>query len=130
MKKLMLVAMTLTLAGAVWAAEGMKKEKAAASASVTLTGEVLDLSCYLGHGAAGGGHMKCAKACLTDKGAPAGLLTKDGKIFLLVQSHEGEKAYKALCALGGEQAKVTGTKNDKGGLQAIVVDKVEKVEKP
>src|SRR5699024_11503361 len=50
----------------------------------TITGEVLDMSCYMDHGAKGQGHKKCAQGCL-DKGLPAGILAKNGKVYLLVE---------------------------------------------
>jgi len=128
MKRMILAATAVILAGSLLAHAETKTKKAAASSSVTLTGEILDLSCYLGHDhSAGKDHAKCAKACLTGKGASAGLLTKDGKVYLLVGGHDNGDVYKTACNLGGEQAKVTGTKSDKGGLQAIVIEKVEKL---
>ncbi len=39
----------------------------------TLTGEVVDLMCYLDHGARGKDHRDCAKRCITS-GGPVGLL--------------------------------------------------------
>lgn len=132
MKRLFVVAAGAVLAGTLWAEQGHVHGKAAESKEVkaggaaTLTGEVLDLSCYLGHGATGLKHKSCAVKCLTDKHAAAGLLTKDGTVYLLVEDHEHEDAYKALIQLAGEQAKVTGKKSEKGGLKALLVEKAEK----
>lgn len=100
--------------------------KQAAGETVTLAGEVLDLSCYLGHGSTGKKHQKCAKACLIEKHVSAGLLTADGTVYLLVQDHKHEKAFAPVGQLAAEKVKVTGVKAMKGGLQAILVHKVEK----
>ena len=48
-----------------------------------LSGEVVDLACYVGHGAKGPDHQKCALKC-AQMGQPLGLLTPEGKIYLLV----------------------------------------------
>ncbi|MBI4375417.1 MAG: hypothetical protein HY549_03110 [Elusimicrobia bacterium] len=120
----------LALAAGVWAHEGHKHEEkaeaAAPSETVSVTGEVLDLSCYLGHGATGKEHKKCAKSCLLEKHVSAGLLTADGTVYLLVSDHKHEKAFAPVGQMAAEQVKVTGVKAVKGGLQAILVHKVEK----
>ena len=93
--------------------------------AVTLEGEVLDLSCYLKEGAKGKEHAKCGKECLVG-GGTAGLMMVDGSIYVLVEDHDQKKALKAVRELAGMQAKVTGIQSDKGGLKAILVQKVEK----
>lgn len=106
--------------------EAAKAEEAEAGEAVTVTGEVLDLSCYLGHGSSGKEHKKCAKACLVEKKVSAGLLTADGSVYLLVQDHKHEKAFKPVAELAAEQVTVSGRKVVKGGLQGILVSQVEK----
>ena len=59
-------------------------------------------------------------------GAPVGLLTAEGEVYLLVGDHANEKPYKAAQQLAGERARVTGTVYKRGGVQAIVVSKTEK----
>src|SRR4051812_14148794 len=51
--------------------------------SVTLVGEIIDLACYTSLGKHGTKHRDCGQKCLKN-GAPIGLLTKDGKIYLLI----------------------------------------------
>jgi hypothetical protein len=113
------------LAGAALAHDG--EMKGAKEPVQTMQGEVVDLACYAAHEGKGDKHAQCAKECLKG-GAPAGLLTKDGKVFVLVNSHEAEKAYQSLKDLGGEQAKITGQVSKRGGLQAFIVEKVEKAQ--
>ncbi len=48
---------------------------------VTVTGEIVDLACYLDHGARGMKHQQCALTCLKN-GEPMGLLTSEGKVYL------------------------------------------------
>jgi hypothetical protein len=116
------------LGGAAWAHDGDDAGAAkSAPASQTIQGEVLDLACYMGHGGKGDKHAECAKQCLQG-GAPAGLVTKDGKVYVLVNDHKAEDAYQSLKDLGGEQAKITGKISTRGGLQAIIVLKTEKAD--
>lgn len=125
-----LLPLLLALGSAVSSHDGHKhdghKHDAAAPASVTVTGEVLDMDCYMGHGGSGKEHKTCAQACLTKKGSAAGLLSADGAVYLLVADHSREKEYLPVRKLGGEQVKVTGKVQSKGGVQALVVEKVEK----
>jgi hypothetical protein len=93
----------------------------ALAVTATLTGEVLDLGCYLGHGASGKDHKACALGCIGKKGIAPGLLTADGKVYVLVPDHHSEKAFEPIKGWAAEQVKVTGQVINKGGLQGIVV---------
>src|SRR5438552_3216411 len=57
------------------------------SDDITVTGEVLDMACYLGHGACGTGHAGCAEKCISS-GLPVGLKGTDGKTYLLIGDHK------------------------------------------
>jgi len=96
----------------------------AAGQSLTVTGEVLDLACYMAHEGKGEKHKSCAQACING-GAPIGVLTADGDVYLLVEDHEAKKPYETLKGKAAEQVKVTGTLQQRGGLRAIVVASVQ-----
>ncbi|MBI3928949.1 MAG: hypothetical protein HY319_25630 [Armatimonadetes bacterium] len=96
------------------------------SKSVTVQGEVLDLACYLGEGAQGAEHAECAVKCLK-AGQPMGLKASDGKVYLLVSSHEDDKPFKQAMDLGGQQVSVTGSLFEKDGMKAIEVASVKKL---
>jgi hypothetical protein len=92
----------------------------------TLTGEPVDIPCYLG-GKMGEGHAACAKSC-ADKGNPIGLAVKgaDGKDQLYLVLGAGGKAAKDLMGEHmGKQVNVTGQVADKDGMKVITVAKVE-----
>jgi hypothetical protein len=57
-------------------------------------GEVVDLTCYTSRGLSGEGHKACATRCLT-RGAPAGLVDKDGNIFVIIAPSPGYASYAA-----------------------------------
>jgi len=91
-----------------------------------VTGEVVDMSCYLHHPSTstGNSHKKCAETC-AKKGLPMGVLTSDKQVFLLLEDHDNPKAYAAALAKAAEQATVEGTKVNVGGVQGIVVESVQ-----
>ena len=53
----------------------------------TVKGEVLDMACYLDHGACGDKHAACATKCISS-GLPVGLKTADGQVYLLIGQHK------------------------------------------
>jgi len=63
------------------------KEKLAAGETKKITGEVLDMACYIDHNATGDKHTDCAKKCITS-GLPVGLKADDGKTYLLIGEHK------------------------------------------
>jgi hypothetical protein len=67
----------LALRSLLFAAEEPKME--------TLKGEVVDLMCYLDHGAKGEKHKGCAEKCIKG-GGPVGLLTGE-HLYLVVGDH-------------------------------------------
>jgi type 1 fimbria pilin len=59
----------------------------AADETVTVKGEVLDMACYLDHGAHGEKHAECAATCIKS-GLPVGIKGEDGKVYLLIGEHK------------------------------------------
>jgi hypothetical protein len=53
----------------------------------TIKGEVVDLMCYLDHGAKGEKHKGCAAKCIKS-GGPVGLLTADDQVYLVIGDHK------------------------------------------
>ncbi len=98
----------------------------AAWAGDKVTGEVVDMSCYLHHpdSSTGNSHKKCAETC-AKKGLPMGLLTSDKQLFLLVEDHDNPKAYAAALAKAAQQATIEGDKVNVGGVQGLVVESTE-----
>jgi hypothetical protein len=93
---------------------------------VTLTGEPVDMTCYI-TGKSGEGHASCAKAC-AEKGNPIGLAVKgsDGKTSLYLVLGGGGKAAKDLMAEHmGKQVTATGAVTEKEGMKILTVAKVE-----
>lgn len=129
MNKLWIAALALALGAGMARAheghDGMKHDEKAEGPAQTVSGELVDMACYLGHGSTGAKHEKCSKMCVKG-GAPLGVLTKDGQLYLVVVDHADETPYAAAKDLAGENAMLTGHVVKKGGLQALIVSKAEK----
>lgn len=93
------------------------------SKTVTIQGEVVCLSCYLSHNAKGESHAKCAIACIK-KGLPMGILTDDGKLFVMLEDHAKADAYQQLKKSAAKQVTVTGIVYARSGVTGIAVQKV------
>lgn len=76
--------------------------KAGAAQKSTITGELIDMRCYLESGEKGSDHQQCASLCAKD-GIPVGVLTSDGKVYTLVVPPS------ALASVMSMQAEVSGT---------------------
>jgi hypothetical protein len=88
-------------------------------APVTLTGEVLDMNCFMMHPASGTGpdHIKCAQMCMA-KGMAVGFKASDGTVYLLLGSeHQSPNA--KVSAFAGKKSTITGTVVDHDGIKAI-----------
>ena len=93
-----------------------------------VTGEVLDLACYLAHGrtGAGPGHRKCARECIQKKHLPMALLTDDGDVVLLVPDHANEAPYEELKGHAADTVTVQGKLVERGGVSGVIVSTFEK----
>ena len=87
--------------------------------TVTLTGEVLDMTCFLVHPESGMGpeHAKCAKSCLA-KGLAPGFLASDGTVYLILGvDHESPNA--KVAEFAGKKATITGVVVEQKGVKGI-----------
>lgn len=111
-------------AGAHEGAHGAAAKTAAAqpgkAKQVTLTGEIVDSGCYLGHAERGAKHKQCAQLCIRN-GMPMGLLTASGDLYLVVPPHSKTDAYKKLQDWAAETVEVTGTVMERNGMKSIEV---------
>ena len=117
-----LAALTLSIATILPAHEAHSHAEAP---DITVKGEILDLACYIGHGAKGSGHQQCALKC-AQMGQPLGLLTADGKLYLLAADHQDPTAFRKAKQLAGEQVEMTGSPAERDGVTALTVHAVKK----
>jgi hypothetical protein len=87
-----------------------------------VTGEVVDLACYLGHGAMGAGHRDCAQKCISS-GLPVGI--KSGDRVYLAMGSEHTSANATLAPLAAKQVEAEGIVTERDGVHLIVIQKVK-----
>lgn len=90
----------------------------------TITGEVVDMGCWLGHAARGEKHISCAAKCL-NQGMPMGLLTSNGTLYLVTLDHDNADPYNNLKSMAGKNATVTGELLTRSGVKAIEASTVQ-----
>jgi hypothetical protein len=92
----------------------------------TLVGEIVDYSCYLQVGKHGAKHRDCGQKCLKN-GQPIGLLTKEGKLYLLMEEEhdprrDGKTNFRqAAIDNMAYVMEVTGTLTELDGQHALYV---------
>ena len=96
----------------------------AMAAKDTLTGEVIDLACFMAHDGQGKDHMKCAKQCI-QKGLPVGLLTEKGEVYLAVGENH-KKANEMLADKAAQTITVVGKVTEKAGSKMITIHEIVK----
>ena len=111
-------ALLLVGAGSAWSHE-MHNSSHPATVR-TLTGELVDTGCYLGHAARGEKHVSCASKCIAN-GMPMGLLTADGTLYLVTMNHDNPDPYNKLKDMAGKNVKITGVVMARNGMKGIDV---------
>jgi hypothetical protein len=93
----------------------------------TLTGEVVDVLCYLSHDkdALGKGHADCAKKCI-GSGLPVAIKVGDQLYLAAMANHD--PANKQLAEYAGEQVTVHGEVMEKDGQHLIAIESVKKAQ--
>jgi len=82
MKKLTTLIAAIAMAGALTLRADEQK-----TGETQIKGEILDLTCYVDHGASGDKHSKCAAGCI-GSGLPVGIKAENGTVYLVVGEHK------------------------------------------
>ena len=108
------------------AATDANKKVLAAAKPLTITGEVVDVSCYTQLGKRGEGHKACGAMCVAS-GSPAGLLTPDGTLYILMpEPHHPRRDGKASLAKYhsermAQPLTVSGMASSHGGIHTLFI---------
>jgi hypothetical protein len=94
-----------------------------ADSTVTVKGEVLDMACYLDHGAHGEKHAQCAATCISS-GLPVGIKGEDGKTYLLIGEHKPLNS--VLADYAGKTITVKGKLVSRDGINMIENAEIQK----
>jgi|ERR1700677_2587839 len=84
--------------------------------TTTIKGEVLDMACYLDHGASGEKHAGCAEKCISS-GLPVGIKDADGKVYLVIGDHKPLNS--DLAPFAGKQVTLKGKVVTKDGVTML-----------
>lgn len=95
----------------------------AAGGDVTMTGTVVDVSCYSTMGASGPSHKACAQTC-AHSGSPLAIMA-DGVIYMPVSPKPNNPQNSRLVEFAEGKVKVTGTVKEVAGIHTIVIKTVE-----
>ncbi|MCI0707358.1 MAG: hypothetical protein L0Y80_07750 [Ignavibacteriae bacterium] len=122
MKKLLGVASAMLVLGILCTvpmiAQEMKEKE------MTVTGEVVDVACYMMGEAKGEGHVKCATAC-AKAGGSLGILTADGKLYVSLLPDDHKNSPNAILMDHiGHNVEAKGYVRAKGGTQGLMIKSV------
>lgn len=99
------------------------KQDLTAEAEKTVTGEVVDLMCYVDHGAVGDKHAGCGAKCIKG-GGPVGIV-ENGKAYLVVGEHK--PINDELAESCGKTVTLKGKVAERGGM--VMLENAEVVKK-
>lgn len=120
MRKFIAVAVAVVGAGliAAWTVNAADEHKHGEEqgGETTVTGEILDMGCYLDHGAHGDKHAQCAATCI-ESGLPVGIKGADGKTYLIIGDHKPMN--KELAAYAGKTATLRGKVVSRDGINML-----------
>jgi len=88
----------------------------------TVTGEIVDLMCYLDHGAKGDKHKGCAEKCIKS-GGPVGLVSGDD-LYLVIGDHKPMND--ELSSLAAQKVTLKGKVVEKHGMKMIENAEIQK----
>jgi hypothetical protein len=115
-----LLALCLALMALPTAALGHGAEE---PATVEVTGEILDLACYLSYGARGADNARCAAHHIAPD-QPLALLDGDGVLLLLWAGHHSTHPYDLARQRVGQRAKVVGVPYERDGVKGLELEEL------
>ena len=89
---------------------------------ITVTGEVLDMTCYIASNLSGPDHAECARVCIRS-GEPAGIKAQDGKIYLLTGA-PGQSINAELADYAAKTVTIKGKQSMRGGFVQVQVEEI------
>ena len=95
----------------------------AADEPLTLTGEIVDMHCYISRGAKGQEHAGCSNACIS-RDVPAGFLADDGTLYLLV-NEKPVSVKEKIAGKAGKKVTVHGKVVERSGVKALQLASVD-----
>jgi hypothetical protein len=92
---------------------------------ILVTGEVLDMTCYIASNLSGPDHAECAKICIRN-GEPAGIKARDGKVYLLT-GEPGQSINAKLAEYAAQVVTIKGKQTVRDGFAQLQVEEIRKL---
>jgi hypothetical protein len=92
---------------------------------ILVTGEVLDMTCYIANNLSGPDHAECARVCIRN-GLPAGIKTQDGKVYLLT-GEPGQSINAKLADYAAKIVTIKGKQTVRDGFTQLQVEEIRKL---
>jgi len=92
---------------------------------IVVTGEVLDMTCYIASNLSGPDHAKCARICIRS-GEPAGIKAQDGKVYLLT-GEPGHSVNAELADYAAQVVTIRGKQTVRDGFAQLQVEEIRKL---
>lgn len=96
--------------------------------TIKVTGELLDMGCYISRGLRGELHRECATKCM-NAGVPMGIMTADSVVYVLTQNHDramdpksfagAPDPYQLMKNCASFQVEVTGLNWERNGVKFL-----------
>ena len=96
----------------------------AGAQEIFVTGEVLDMTCYIASNLSGPEHAECARVCIR-RGLPAGIKTKSGKVYLLT-GKPGDSINAELADYAAKIVTIKGKESVRDGFAQLQVEEIRK----
>jgi len=96
----------------------------AGTQEIVVTGEVLDMTCYIASNLSGPEHAECARVCIR-RGLPAGIKTKSGKVYLLT-GKPGDSINAELADYAAKIVTIKGKESVRDGFAQLQVEEIRK----
>ena len=97
----------------------------AGAQEILVTGEVLDMTCYIASNLSGPDHAECARICIRN-GLPAGIKTRDGKVYLLT-GEPGQSINAKLADYAAQIVTIKGRQTVRDGFAQLQVEEIRKL---
>ena len=102
-----------------------KKDRLVQGQEIVVTGEVLDMTCYIASNLSGPEHAVCARECIKS-GLPAGLKARNGKVYLLT-GRPGETVNTQLADLAAKTVTIRGKETTRDGFAQLQIEEIRKL---
>jgi len=101
-----------------------KSESVARATEVVVTGEVLDMTCYIAYHLSGPEHAECARVCIKN-GMPVGIKGENGKVYLLT-GEPGHSINGELADYAAKTVTIKGKETARDGFAQLQVKEIRK----